>query len=115
MDVMSARSATVNSAKYSWGGRGGSASFARGAEGRTDVALDGLVVVVHGLELERAVGAVDLVDKLGDLGRERGRVAGARRGDLDEHDLVLPLRVVVQEALERAQLFVDMIQWEVRA
>ena len=59
---------------------------------------------MHGLELERAVGAIDLIDELRDFGRECGRVAGAGRGDLDENHLVLPLGVVVQEALKGAEL-----------
>lgn len=105
IEVMRARSATERSAKYSWKQRRGQRAVSESGRGEgAYITFDGLVVVVHGLELERAVRAVDLVDELRDLGGERRRVAGTRRGDLDEDDLLRPLGVVVKEALESAEL-----------
>jgi hypothetical protein len=60
---------------------------------------------VNGLPLEASVRRVDVVDELGNLGGEFGRVAGRRRGDLHEDDLVSPFGVVVEEAFEGAELY----------
>lgn len=68
------------------------------------VALDRLMVVVNGLPLETSVRRVDVVDELRDLGREFGRVTGRGGGNLHEDDLVGPLGVVVEEALEGTEL-----------
>lgn len=105
IEVMRARSATERSAKYSCKrGMGQRAASEMKPKKSTHVALDGLVVVVHGLEFEGTVGTVDLIDELRDLGGQRRRVSGTGRGDLDEDDLLRPLGVVVEESLEGAEL-----------
>ena len=65
--------------------------------------------MVHRDEVERAVLAVDVRDELGHLALELRRVRHGARRDLDEDDVPDPLRVVLQQLLERAQLLHDAL------
>lgn len=117
IEVMSARSATDNSAKYSCSISDPQSSASRSSSSTTSsmelhmhrgdytyITLNRLVVVMNRLELKRSIRAVDLVDELRDFGSERGRVTRTRGSHLNESNLAHPFRVIMKEAFECAQL-----------
>ena len=59
---------------------------------------------MHRDEVERTILAVDMRNELRYLPLELRRVRQRGRRDLDENDIPDPLRVILQELLERAQL-----------
>ena len=60
--------------------------------------------MVYGDKVKRAVLSIDMRNELRHLALELGRVRERGRRDLDEHDLAHPLRVVLQQLLERTKL-----------
>lgn len=60
--------------------------------------------MVHWDEVQRTVLSVDVRNQLGHLSFELGRVRQSGRGNLDEHNVTLPLRVFLKELLECSQL-----------
>mmetsp|Transcript_40733 Transcript_40733/g.67366 ORF Transcript_40733/g.67366 Transcript_40733/m.67366 type:complete len:529 (+) Transcript_40733:1744-3330(+) len=77
---------------------------------------DALVDVVHGVVLQRAVGAVDAAHQLVHLVGQAlvlGHLRAAGHAHLDERDLALPLGVPLKEQLEAQQLVghaLDVVQ-----
>ena len=65
--------------------------------------------MVDGNEVKRAVLSVDVRNELGHLTLKLGRVGQSGRRDLDEDDVADPLRVVLEQLLERAQLLQDAL------
>lgn len=62
------------------------------------------ILVVHRDEIKRTILAVDVRDELRHLPLELRGVGQRGRRHLDENDISDPLRVLLQELLERAQL-----------
>ena len=60
-------------------------------------------------EVQRSVLAVDVRDELRHLALKLRRVRERGRRDLDEDDVADPLRVVLEQLLERAQLLQDAL------
>ena len=65
--------------------------------------------MMHRDEVQRSVLAVDVRDELRHLALELRRVRERGRRDLDEDDVADPLRVVLQQFLECAQLLHDTL------
>lgn len=72
--------------------------------GRTHVPLNRLVIVMNRLVMQAAVGGIDVVDLLGNLGRQMHRVRWRRRCDLDQHHFAAPLGKAPEKLLESSQL-----------
>lgn len=64
---------------------------------------------MDGGKVERSVGAIDVCDQLCDLGFQLGVLDQGRRCDLDQDDLTLHLRVVVQKLFESLKLLLDTL------
>ena len=62
------------------------------------------VLVMHRDEVQRAILAIDVCNELGDLALEPGRVGQRGRCDLDQDDIPNPLRIIMQQLLERTEL-----------
>lgn len=62
------------------------------------------MIVMHRLELERTILAVDLINQLRDLRPKLGGISRTRRGDLNKDNLLSPLRIIPQEALKGTEL-----------
>jgi hypothetical protein len=65
------------------------------------------VLVVHRDEVQTTIFAIDAAHKLADLSFEFWRVGKCRGCNLDKDDPTYPLRVIVQQLRERAQLLYD--------
>ena len=61
-------------------------------------------LVMYGYKVQGAVLAVDMCDELRDLSLELGGIRKRRRRDLDEDHISLPLRIILQQFLERTEL-----------
>ena len=62
------------------------------------------ILMMHGDEVQRTVLPVDMGDELGYLTFELRRVCQRGRRDLNKDDIADPLRVVLEQLFERAQL-----------
>jgi hypothetical protein len=65
------------------------------------------VLVVHRDEVQATILAIDAAHKLADLSFEFWRVGKSRGCNLNKDDPTYPLRIIVQQLRERAQLLYD--------
>ena len=75
--------------------RGDEGKVSNGQEGVELVFLDGLVIVMDGNEVQRAILSVNVSNDLRHLALQFWRIRQGGRGDLNENDLSYPLWVVL--------------------
>lgn len=63
------------------------------------------ILVMDRREIQATVKTVDMADELRELSLQLGRFRERWLGDLNQHHLSSPLRVTLQQLLERLELF----------
>ena len=61
--------------------------------------------MMNGYEVQTSVFSIDMCDQLRYLTFQFGGIRECRRRHLDQYDLTLPFRVIMQEFLERTELY----------